>query len=265
MPYIERQRHRIYYEETGSGPAILLGHSFFCSGEMWRHQVPVLAESHRVINVDYRGHGRSSATQEELDLYDLVEDSVALLDHLGVEQAVWAGLSVGGMTAMRAALRFPDRVSALILIDTDADAERAWIKWKSRPMGAGTRLLGLRPFLPVLVRGMFGRTTCRENKPLVEEWRSRFASADIESMRRFLVMLMHRDSVVSRLHEIEAPSLVITGAEDRALPQRLSKRIEDGIPDSKLVVVPKAGHLSTLEQPETVTAAMLDFLERRLE
>ena len=131
-------------------------------------------------------------------------------------------------------------------------------------MGAGTRLVGLRPFLPAVVSGMFGATTCRENRELVEEWRGRFAACDPESIRRFLDMLMRRDSVVSRLNEIEVPTLVITGAEDRALPQALSKKIDDGLPDSTLVVVPRAGHLATLEQPEVVTAAMLDFLERHL-
>lgn len=264
MPFIEHPDQRIFYEETGSGPAILLGHSFFCSGEMWRYQVPALAESHRVVNIDYRGHGRSSPLREGLDVYDLVEDSVALLDHLGIEQAVWAGLSVGGMTAMRAALRYPERVRALILLDTDAEGERTWIKWKSRPMGAGTRLVGLRPFLPAVVRGMFGPTTCGENRELVEEWRARFGAADPGSMRRFLEMLMRRDSVVSRLGEIEVPALVIVGAEDRSLPLRLSKRIDAGLPDSKLVEIPHAGHLCTLEQPEAVTGVILDFLERRL-
>jgi len=264
MPHFERQGLRLYYEETGTGPAILLGHSFFCSGEMWRHQVPELAESHRVVTLDYRGHGRSSPVREDFEVYDLVEDSVALLDHLEIKQAVWAGLSVGGMTAMRAAIRYPERVRTLILIDTDADAERTWIKWKSRTMGAGTRLVGLRPFLPAVVNGMFGPTTCRENRQLVEEWRARFAAVDAESMRRFLAMLLRRDSVVSQLHEIEVPALVITGAEDRTLPQALSKKIDDGLLDSTLVVVPRAGHLSTLEQPEAVTAAMLDFLERHL-
>jgi pimeloyl-ACP methyl ester carboxylesterase len=264
MPFIEHLDQRIFYEESGSGPAIVLGHSFFCSGEMWRYQVPALAESHRVIIPDYRGHGRSSPLREDLDVYDLVDDSVALLDHLGIEEAVWVGLSVGGMTAMRAALRHPERVRALILIDTDADAERTWVKLKSRSMGAGSRLVGLRPFLPAVVNGMFGRTTCRENQPLVEEWRGRFAAADPESIRRFLEMLMCRDSVVSRLSEIGVPSLVIVGSEDRALPKVLSEKIDAGLPDSKLVEIPLAGHLCTLEQPETVTAAMLDFLGRRL-
>ncbi len=264
MPFLEHNGLSLHYEEIGSGPPILLGHSFFCSGEMWRHQVPELAESHQVVTLDYRGHGRSSPLREDLDVYDLVGDMMALLDHLGIEQAVWAGLSVGGMTAMRAALRYPERVRALILIDTDADAERAWIKIKNRPMGSATRLVGLRPFLPAVVRGMFGSTTCRENRQLVEEWKSRFATADLESMRRFMAMLMHRDSVVSRLGEIQIPALVIVGAEDRALPPPLSRQIAAGLPDSSLVEIPRAGHLCTLEQPEAVTVAMLDFLERHL-
>ncbi len=263
MPVFKHQHHQIYYETMGEGPAILLGHSFFCSVEMWRYQAPELARSYRVINPDYRGHGRSSPLREDLDVYDLVEDSVALLDHLGIERAVWAGLSVGGMTAMRAALRYPERVRSLVLLDTDADAERLWIRLKSRPMGAGTRLVGLRPFLPAVVKGMFGPTTCRENRPLVEEWRAWFAAADPESMRRFLEMLMRRDSVVARLGEIEVPSLVIFGSEDRSLPARLSKKIDAGLPDSKLVEIPRAGHLSTLEQPEAVTAAMVGFLRQR--
>jgi pimeloyl-ACP methyl ester carboxylesterase len=264
MPHLERPQHRLYYEETGSGSAILLGHSFFCSGEMWRYQVPALAESYRVVNLDYRGHGQSSPLREDLRIYDLVEDSVALLDRLGIEQAVWAGLSVGGMTAMRATLHYPERVRALILIDTDADAERSWVKWKSRPMGAGTRVVGLRPFLPAVVRAMFGPTSCRENPELVDEWRDRFAAADPESMRRFLEMLIRRDSIVSRLGKIEVPALVIFGSEDRSLPPRLSQKIDAELSDSKLVEIPRAGHLCTLEQPETVTAAMLDFLGRRL-
>ncbi|MGB5660657.1 MAG: alpha/beta fold hydrolase [Thermoanaerobaculia bacterium] len=264
MPYLEHGKRRLYYEEDGEGPAILLVHSFFCSADMWRYQVPALAESHRVINVDLRGHGRSSPVRKSIDLYTLVEDTLALLDHLGVEQAIWAGLSVGGMTAMRAALVSPERVRAVILLDTDADAERSWVKMKNRPMGAGTRLLGLRPFLPAIVKAMFGPTTCRENPQLVEEWRGRFGAADVESMRHYLEALIRRDSVAPRLGEIRVPALVVVGAEDRALRPSISKRIDAGLPDSTLVEIPHAGHLCTLEQPEAVTAAMLEFLTRRV-
>jgi pimeloyl-ACP methyl ester carboxylesterase len=170
MPYLQRGHRRIFYEDTGSGGAILLGHSFFCSGEMWREQVPALARSHRVINVDLRGHGRSSPVRESLDLYDLVDDALALLDHLKIERAIWAGLSVGGMIALPAALDFPARVGALILLDTDA--ERSWIKIKHRSMGTATRLVGLRSF--TAERGEDPDADPIDHDVLVPNWKDDF-------------------------------------------------------------------------------------------
>ena len=126
MPKLETNGVRIHYEEVGAGPPVVLGHSFLCSGEMWRPQIEPLAERHRVINIDHRGHGRSGALTNPFDLYDMVGDVTAVLDHLEVERAIWAGLSIGGMVAMRAAIAVPERVAGLILVDTDADAETSY-------------------------------------------------------------------------------------------------------------------------------------------
>ena len=130
MPYIERDRQRIFYQETGTGPAIVLGHSFLCSGEMWEGQVEALAGSHRVINVDYRGHGKSSTVAKPFDLYDLLGDSTAILDELGIDNAIWAGLSTGGMVALRAAVMIPQRDRAIVVADASAAAEPAYPKFK---------------------------------------------------------------------------------------------------------------------------------------
>ena len=111
MPSIERDCLKIHFEDLGSGPPVVLGHSFLCSGEMWSPQVPKLAERHRVINIDERGHGHSGKLSEPFDLYDMVDDVLAVLDHLGIKNAVWAGLSIGGMVALRAALAFPDHAA----------------------------------------------------------------------------------------------------------------------------------------------------------
>jgi pimeloyl-ACP methyl ester carboxylesterase len=166
------------------------------------------------------------------------------------------------MVALRAALTVPERVSGLILVDTDAGAERAFKKLKYRAMGVGARLLGIRPFLPGIVPLMFGRTT-RETRPeLVEEWSGRFAAMHVPSLLRYLDALMTRDSVVDRLHQIDVPAVVIVGEEDASLPLALSSRIAAGLRDSSLVRVPGAGHLSALEQPGAVTEAMLGFLDR---
>ena len=109
---------------------------------------------------------------------------------------------------------------------------------------------------------MFGATTLRENPGLVAEWRPKMEAMHLPSMLHGIDCLVRRDSVISRLPEIEVPALVIVGAEDKSLPPALSREIAAGLPDSELVVVEGAGHLSALEQPAAVTGAMLEFVSR---
>jgi pimeloyl-ACP methyl ester carboxylesterase len=262
MPTIENNGVRIFFEDLGSGVPLVLGHSFLCSGEMWRPQLQQLAKRARVINIDYRGHGRSGEVRRPVTLYDMVADVLAVLDHLGIDRAVWAGLSIGGMVALRAALITPERVSGLILLDTHAGPEELYKRIKYLTMAIGVRVLGIRPFLPAIVPLFFGRTTRKANPLLVTEWRTRFAAVHIPSVLRTLDALRNRDSIVSRLGEIRVPSLVIVGAEDASLPLPYSRQIAAGLPHSSLVVIPHAGHLSNLEQPDAVRSAMLGFLER---
>ena len=261
MPSVERQGIGIFFEDVGAGLPVVLGHSFLCSGAMWAPQVGALAERYRVVNVDFRGHGRSGNADAPFSLYDLVTDVVAVLDHLRIERAVWAGLSIGGMVALRAALVAPERVSALILLDTHAGAETAHKKLKYRLMALGTKTFGIRPFLPAIVPLMFGRTTRRTKPALVDEWRARFAAVHAPSMLRTLDALIRRDSVVPRLSEIRVPSLVIVGEQDVSLPPAYSSELAAGLKSSAFVEVPASGHLVALEQPEAVTGAMLRFLD----
>jgi 3-oxoadipate enol-lactonase len=260
MAFVHNQGVKIAFDAVGAGPPLVLGHSFLCSGKMWREQVPALTGEHRVLKLDFRGHGRSGAVTRAFSLYDAVSDVVAVLDELGIEKATWCGLSVGGMVALRAALTRPERVGGLILLDTDAGAESLLPKLRYHAMGLGARFLGTRPFLPAIARLMFGATTERENPALVREWKEEFASVHVPSMLRGLDALMRRDSLLGRLPEITVPALVVVGAEDRSLPPFLSRRIHDLLPDSRYVEVPGAGHLSALENPAVVNAAILDFL-----
>ena len=261
MALVENQGVAIFFEDVGAGAPVVLGHSFLCSGKMWREQVPALARKFRVINLDLRGHGRSGEVKRSFSLYDVVSDVVAVLDRLSIEKAVWCGLSIGGMVALRAALTRPQRVSGLILLDTDADAETAIRKLKYYAMGVGTRLLGVGPFLPSIVRLMFGATTRRQNRALVNEWKREFSGLQVPSVLRGLEALMRRDSLVARLEEVRVPALVLVGEEDRSLPPVLSRRIHAFLRGSTFVEIPAAGHLSALEQPAQVTEAILGFLE----
>jgi len=261
VPFVKCRGIKVFYEVHGDGPPVILGHSFLCSGEMWAHQLQPLGHRHQVINVDYRGHGRSSHVSEPFTIYDLVDDCVAILDHLGIDSAVWAGLSIGGMVALRAALAAPARVSALILIDTHAGEERPYKKLKYRFLGLGARCLGIRPFLPAIVPLMFGKTTRQIRPQLVAEWKSRFAALHVPSVLHGLGALNRRDTINHRLKEIQLPSLVIVGEEDTSLPPADSLSIADGLINSSLVTIANSGHLSVLEQPEAVTTAILAFLD----
>jgi pimeloyl-ACP methyl ester carboxylesterase len=261
MPSIERGGVRIHYEDVGTGLPIVMGHSFLCSGEMWGPQIGPLSSRYRVVNIDVRGHGRSGALSERFDLYDMVDDVVAVLDEAGVQRAAWAGLSIGGMIAMRAAIKVPDRVAGLILVDTHAGPETSYKKLKYRVMALGVRAFGVGPFLSEVTKLMFGSTTRKENPQLVEAWRERFASVNVPSILLTLGALVGRDSVVDQLGSVDVPSLVIVGDEDISLPTDLSREIANALPNASLEIISGAGHLSALEKPDEVTQAMLAFLD----
>ena len=257
----------LFYEVTdpsrdASGLPVILGHSFLCSGEMWRHQVPALAKTRRVLNVDFRGHGRSAAVTDPFSIEDLADDLAAVLDAEGVDRAVWGGLSIGGMTVLRGALQHPERVAGLMVLDSHAGAETRWKRFKYRLLATGARFLGLRPFLPAITPLMFGRTTRREQSELVDEWEGRFVAQHVPSMVHGVGALNRRTSLVGRLTEIDVPALVLVGEEDRALRPALSEEMALGLPRAELVRIPRVGHLSALENPEAVTEAMESFLGR---
>lgn len=265
MPILDTpERPSLYFEDRGDGPPVLLLHSFLCSGDMWRHQVEPLARRHRVINLDLRGHGRSGFATGAFTLYDMVDDALAVLDHLGIERAAWAGLSIGGMIALRAALTAPGRVSSLLLFDTDGGAEKPFPKLKYRVLAFGASLVGIRPFVPAVLPLMFGRTTRREHPDLPREWARRFRDAHMPSVRRGVEAIVRRESMLDRLGDVPHPALVVVGAEDETLPPSRARRLAEGLPDARLREIPQAGHLSALERPRLVTDLMLGFLKQHL-
>jgi pimeloyl-ACP methyl ester carboxylesterase len=113
VPYLYANGARLFYEEAGEGPAVVLVHGGLGDLRMWDGVVPLLAASHRVVRLDVRGFGRSDAPAGEFSPH---EDLRALLDGLGIESAALVGLSLGGRIVLDAALELPERVSALVLV-----------------------------------------------------------------------------------------------------------------------------------------------------
>jgi pimeloyl-ACP methyl ester carboxylesterase len=229
---------------------------------MWRAQVAHCSQERRVIALDLRGHGRSAPATGALTLYDMVDDALAVLDHLGIDRAVWGGLSIGGMIAMRAALRYPSRVAALMLLDSHAGRELLSVRIKYAALAALVRTLGIASVVGPVLKLMFGATSFRKRPDLVAEWRQRFMAVDAPSMLLVLDALVGRDSVVEDLAKITVPALVLVGAEDLALPPERSREIAAHLADSEFLEVAAAGHLSTLEAPAEINEAIGRFLQR---
>lgn len=259
---LERQGQTIYYRAAGEGPAVVLLHSFLCSSAMWQTQMEALSSRYRVVAVDLRGHGGSAPAGGPFDVYTLVEDVSAVLDELQIERAVWGGLSLGGMVAMRAALVAGDRVAGLILMDTHGGPERLTKKLKYRAMGLGAKWLGMPAMAGAILPLMFGRTTLGTRPDLTDTWRMQLAKLHVPSILQGLAGLMGRDDVRLRLKAVKVPTQILVGEEDIALPPKDSEELKRIISQAELHVIPAAGHLSSLEQPEKINGLMLDFLSR---
>jgi pimeloyl-ACP methyl ester carboxylesterase len=261
MPQTANGGARLCYEDVGSGPVMLLSHSWFCDGRQWP-QVPVLVEAgYRVLNLDNRGHGRSGPHREPFTLWDMADDLVAVLDHAGVDQAILVGLSIGGFAAIRAALRYPDRVRALVLADTGAAAQGIVNRAKITVLGPVLRTPGRRLVVPLVVNALFGRTARRDQPDLVTTWRDRFLAQDPQSMLAAARAFVGREDVTGRLGEITLPTLVIVGEQDVDPGVAAAVSIAAHIPGAELVALPDTGHLSALEQPDAFGAALLHFAD----
>lgn len=262
MPIIHRDGLAIAYDAVGSGPCVVMTHAFACDRSLFQHQVNMLRPRFRVINIDLRGHGASGDSVWPFTLYDLVDDVLAVLDAERVNKAVWLGLSIGSMLSMRAAIRHPERVRALVLLNGFARSESVVGAFRLGVARLIMQTFGPRPMVPSQLKTFLGETTLRERKDLRERMTKQFMAARVPSLAEALRTLSQRDDILAALGGISCPTLVIAGAQDKALPQGAGEDLARRIPRAELVTLPNCGHLSALEAPELVNRALAEFLDR---
>jgi 3-oxoadipate enol-lactonase len=232
-------------------PVVVLSNSLGATRGMWDPQVPALAERYRVVTYDTRGHGDSPAPQGPYVLDDLVDDLVALLDEVGAERAHVAGLSLGGMTAMRLAARDPELVNRLAVLCTSARPDPQPFLDRAAAVRSG----GTAPLAPTVAGRWVTPPFAAEHPDVVARLEAMIAGSDDEGYAACCEVVAAVD-LREDLGRIAAPTLVVSGAEDVALPPAHQQVIADGIPGAELLTVSPGAHLANLERTE-VTAALL--------
>lgn len=259
MPTVEHNGATIRYEDTGGDePAILFSHGFLMDHTMFDAQVEAFADDYRCIRWDERGFG-DTVVESSFTYWDSADDAVAVLDACGVDEAVFVGMSQGGFLSLRAALAHPDRVRALVLIDSCADVDDP-----ETIEGYHGMLAGFTSGDPATVQAVAEGVSALilGDEALAAEWIPKWiAGLDKHDLNLAGGALLSRDDVQPRMSEITCPVLAIHGTEDQAISADRAQKVLDAVADSRgLVMVDGAAHAPNMTHPEVVNPALAEFL-----
>jgi 3-oxoadipate enol-lactonase len=244
-------------EGPEDAPVLVLSNSLGTSLEMWEAQASTLRGRYRLLRYDTRGHGRSPAPPGPYAIGDLGRDVVSLLDKLGIGRASFCGLSVGGMTGMWLAAEAPERVDRLVLVCTSALLSPKSV-WDERIETATGR--GMGALVDAVIERWFTPAFRLENPDIVERMARTLRETDPEGYAGCCAAIRDMD-LRDRLPSIQAPTLVVSAAQDPATPPEHGKLIRDAIPGARLEMVANASHIANVERPEKITQLILTHLE----
>ena len=254
----------IAWHDHGSGPVTVLLHAFPCDHTMWNAQIPALVDAGwRVLVPDLPGFGESARLDQAPFLAAVVDALADSLLERSVDRCVLVGLSVGGYLIMEWLRRHPEMVAAVALCDTKASADGDQARAARLDMAAAIErdpstcatILHER-LLPVIVGG----TTTDRRPEVVATVRNWMDSVDPATVAWYQRAMAARPDSLDTLRESEIPVLVVWGEEDAMAPEAEQLSMVKALREGRLVVIPDAGHLSAIEEPPPVSAALADFL-----
>lgn len=265
MPELDIAGARLHYTDEGDGKeTIVFSHGLLMSGDMFTAQVNAFKGKYRCVTYDHRGQGQSAVTDSGYDMDTLTQDAVNLIERLGAAPCHFVGLSMGGFVGMRLAARRPDLLRSLTLVETSAEPEPKENQSRYRMLNFIARWFGLGLVIDRVMPIMFGRTFLNDPDRADEKarWRKHIVSNHRIGITRATKGVIDRAGVADELGKINLPVLIIVGDEDVATVPEKSERMKQAIKGSSLVTIVKAGHSSTIEEPQAVNEAISDFLER---
>jgi 3-oxoadipate enol-lactonase len=244
----------------GGTHAVLLLHGLGATGESWTLQITVLIESgFRVLAPDIRGFGKSTCPAEAITIQKIASDMAEFLKRLKALPAHVVGISMGGTIAQQISLDYPYLVEKLVLVNTFANLRpkrlSSWAYFGSRFFLIHT--LGLPSQARLVTRKLFPD---QDQGDLRKAFYDQIIQANPRGYRSTIRALAHFN-LTSRLPEIRAPTLVITGERDSTVPSETQKELTNGIPNAKQVIILGAGHAVIAEQPGIFNRILLDFLQ----
>ena len=249
MAKLKRDGVGIHYEVHGEGPTLLLSHGYSATSQMWRGQIDALSNDFQLVLWDMRGHGQSDYPDDDGAYSEAatVADMAALLDEVDAKTAIVGGLSLGGYMSLAFHLAHPERVLALLIIDTGPG-------YRNDEARDGWNRNALRTARRYETEGL-GRLA--GGSPEMRTSTQRSADGLARAARG---MLTQKDArVISSLPAISVPALVVVGADDTPF-LAASDYMAAKIPGAKKVVIDKAGHAANIDQPEAFNQAVLAFL-----
>jgi len=252
---------KLHYAVDGpeGAPALVLSSSLGTTLEMWEPQVAPFAERFRVVRYDRRGHGRSPVAQGPTTIDDLGGDLVELLDVVGLERVSFCGLSLGGVEGMWLAVEAPARVERLALCCTVPSFSSSY-----GDRASAVRAGGMEAVADTVLDRWF-RLSFRETHPeIVARFRAMLVSTPPEGYAACCEALADVD-LTSRLGEIAAPTLVVTGEDDPVVTPAAGDELAAAVPGAVHTVVEGAAHIANVEQPEAFTTALLRHLSEERE
>ncbi|MCE3222563.1 MAG: putative 3-oxoadipate enol-lactonase [Nitrospira sp.] len=252
---------RVAYDDHGTGLPLVFLHAFPLNRSMWAPQIAELSQQFRTITIDLRGHGESDAALWNFSLELYADDVCALLDHLGIPQTVLVGLSMGGYISLAFSQKYGNRLKALVLADTRAQADSADSRTGRFNLAQTAISQGPGAVADIMLPKLLGPTSLQTKPELVEYVRKTIMTASVSGLITDLMAMAQRPDSVHQLRTITAPALIVIGEEDRTTPLADAQLMAERIPRGRLAVIPFAGHLSNLEQPDMFNDLVSRFVE----
>lgn len=263
MPKLVHNDASIQYEIHGDGPeTIVFSHGLLWSGRMFDDQVRHLQAHYRCVTFDHRGQGQSGVTKSGYDMDTLTEDAAALIEALDCAPCHFVGLSMGGFVGLRLAIHRPELLKSLMILESTADPEPKENVGRYRMLGYVARWIGLGVVASRVMPIMFGQKFLNDpdRAQQRQELRDFMVANDRIGITRAVTGVIEREGVYDQLDAITLPTLIAVGDQDVATVPAKSARMHARIKGSRMVIIPGAGHTSSLEEPDAVNAALDEFL-----